>query len=1331
MGPLSGNYINQLHHFFEKSADDFPGHIALICDDSFVSFEELECRANQLAHYLFEQQISTDCVVGILLERSIACYVAILAVLKVGAAYVPIEVEYPDDRINYIFADLPFDAVITSSQQRAERNITWPRALVLEEINAQVASQPISRITHHLTDSNLDRLCYVIYTSGSTGKPKGVEITHASICHYVNAASQLYCMTAKDRVYQGFSLAFDASLEELWMAFANGATLIAGTQKELRSGLGLVSFLKQHKVTVFSTVPTLLATLEEQLPDLRLLILGGEICSLHLVKRWSRPGLRIMNTYGPTEACVIATAFECHPEKDVTIGQPLSGYDVVLLDDQLQEVVAGEEGEICIGGMALARGYVNRPESTLEKFILNPNRPDQRLYRTGDLAIKNADGDLHFVGRVDDQIKLRGFRIELTEIEAVIMNYPGVNQAVVMLHTDEQPMLVAYLIQNKSIDLDMGALKSHLRTQLPDYMMPTVIDTLEAYPLLSSGKINRKAFPKPTQAISQKAYIPPVTPLEKEITFIWEQVLMASNVSIDADFFYDLGGHSLHAAQIISSLRKVSALKNISILDLYQNPNIAQLALKFSHANADKQYAQDHAVRDKHQAPKLTYYLCGLGQLFGILLQYAIGSWQLLAVYLFYFWNTAQEPWTARQYELEFITFFLALPILTLVIPIALKWLLIGRVKPGVHPLWGWFYFRWWLVNRLTGSAFVLKYLIGTPLIAIYYRLLGARIGRNCHIGTNGIHVYDLFTLGDDSALGAESKLTGYVVEDGWLKIGAIDIGERCYVGARCVIGLNTQIENNVVIEEMSMVPDNVLLSQSLYYAGSPARPSVLPLDHVTRKHHQEEPSLLQNALYGLWHYLGMVFLMIIGGACFLPGLSFMNYFYEHSNYLTTVFFAIPVAAMICLGCHYLCIYICKKLILDRIKPGQYPIHSLYYLRYWIIKELLDTEDISIMSDSLYLPMYLRLLGAKLGKRVEMGEAPQLFPDLLTIEDGGFAASSVAMGWPQVAGQSISFAPVTIGKKAFAGNVSFLSAGMRIGEGGLLGCLSITPTDNKGADPHSSWLGSPALFLPKRELFDGYSDEKTYNPPKSLYFKRLLIEFIRILIPTTFSLIILYHLFYALDLLVTKVSLLSVAFMLPVVELFLVIGLIGLLVGLKWLLIGKLKPLTKPLWDPFIWKNDLVEFTYSYFMCPSFVDLALGSPFALWVPRVLGSTIGQRVFCDTNAFAEFDLISIGDDVCINSDTLIQTHLYEDRIFKVSHVTIKSGCNVGVGSIVLYNTLMEENATLGSLSLLMKSECLPTNTEWAGIPAQSTLLNTNYQQATVAVTTLVGVEEIIV
>lgn len=1305
MGTKKNNKALQLRQFFEHSVDASPNNLALICGNHSLSYKELEVRANQLANYLISQGVSEQDSIGILMERSLESYISILAVLKTGAAYVPIEVEYPDERINYILADMPFHSVLTTSTQfERNENIKFPPAIIIDQIESIIAQQPKNR--PQLTQSVDEQLCYVIYTSGSTGKPKGVEITHKSICHYVSVASQLYSMSSDDRVYQGFSLAFDASLEEFWMALANGGTLVACTLKDIRSGVGLVDFLNDHKVTVFSTVPTLLSTLEGELPHLRLLVLGGEACSANLVNRWSRKDLTIMNTYGPTEATVIATYSECQPDKPVTIGKPLPGFEVLILDDKLQPVANGQQGELCIAGIGLSRGYVNRPEMTASKFVINPHNEKQRLYRTGDLALIDTGGDIQFMGRVDDQIKLRGFRIELTEIEAIMMEFGGLSQVVVALQELEIPTLVAYLLIDKNTELDIQAFKRFLIGRLPHYMMPALFEQVESFPLLSSGKVNRKELPKPKTVFQQNNYVAPKTKLEKTITKIWEENLQHHRISVEDDLFYDLGGHSLSAAQIVSKLRKINGMQDISVLDLYRNPTIKQLAEKFGNVQANKRVDNKESL--KHKPSSLSYFLCSVGQFFGCLIQYALGAWQLLAVVVCYAWVESYTTALSKEGFLVFLLLFFGMPVVSLAITVCAKWILVGRIKPGTYKLWGWFYLRWWLVQRLQSNIFSPGHFIGSPLINAYYRLLGAKIGKNCYLGSCSVAIHDLLTIGDNSSIGLDSRLRGYVVEDGWLKIGPITIGNNCFVGSRTVLGIDTVMHDNSCLDDMSLLPNNTQIPAHQFFTGSPACLATVPADHITNQTKVlDNTSPLKNFTYGILHYLCLVFAMMLHYTCYFPALLLITHFYEQTQYLVTVFFAAPLGAIIFLGLYLFGVSICKKLMMNKISPGTYSLKSFYYLRQWTIVKMLDIEEVAVMADSLYFPYVLRFLGAKLGKRVEMGSTPHLIPDLITIKDEGFTASSVALAWPSVYQGSVKFAPVQIGKRGFVGNVGLLPLGSKVGDGGLLGCMSITPPNNQAASNHTAWLGSPAIFLPKRELFVGFSDKETFTPPRRLFNTRLAIELFRMILPATLTLIGFFSMLYVLNILQANYSLKTTFFLLPVAELLIVLGLVAAVILLKWTIIGKLKAATKPLWSAYIWKIDIIEYAYSYFINQHLTDVVLGTPFASMLLRCLGAKIGKRVFIDTEGFAEFDLISIGDDVCLNAETLIQTHLYEDRIFKTSTIKINDGCNVGVASIVLYDTVMEKNSSLGSFSLLMKGERLPENTSWQGIPAQST------------------------
>ena len=1305
----------QLIDFFEYSAAHCPDHVALICNKTRLTYQALNEKANQLAHYLLSESVMPMSIVGILLDRSVESYISILAILKIGATYVPIETEHPDERINLILADLDFHTILTSTTQKARTGIHFPHSIELDDVAPAISKKSIVRPDIILPNQPEDQVCYIIYTSGSTGKPKGVEVTHRNICHYVNVASTIYAIKPEDKVYQGFSLAFDASLEELWMAFANAATLVACTKKDTRIGVGLVAFLNHHEVTVFSTVPTLLATLEGPIPSLRLLILGGEAATDHLVERWMRPGLRIINTYGPTETTVIATYAECHPHMPVTIGKPLPGYEVLILDEQLQEVIPGEEGELCIGGNGLARGYVNRPETTAAKFIINPHNPAQRLYRTGDRGFLADDGNIQFTGRVDDQVKLRGFRIELNEIEAIITSFLAVHEAVVVLQTMEEPTLVAYLLVDKHIHFDWIAFKAYLTARLPAHMIPRFFEQVDAFPLLSSGKVDRKALPKPTQQLVSHDYVAPESALETLITEIWEEVFRYSPISVTADFFMDLGGHSLLAARVISQLRKHPAMKSISILDLYQAATIRELAQK-GQAHVSREAPQKSSLPPvKSLVPTWKYYACGIGQFFGCVFQYAIHAWQFLLVIFCYNWIAATEPllsWTSFKL---FTGLFLAMPLATCALTIIAKWTLLGRVQPGQYPVWGWYYWRWWLVQRLEKNIFPVKYLTGSPLVNFYYRMLGVKIGKNCYIDTANMAACDVISIGDNTSIGCDARIRSYVIEDGWLKIGRVSIGQNCFIGSRSLLDIDTVMEDYAALEDMSMLPRHSVIPRHQFYAGSPACLSPVPTDHIIKQVRAVPASHITGAaFYGMLHYFALVFTGMIYCIAYIPGILLMCHFYDRSDYIGAMLLGVPLGTTVFLGLYYLILIASKKLILGKIQPGHYPVKSLYFLRQWTIVKMLDIDEISVLADSLYFPLFLRCLGAKIGKHVEMGEAPHILPDLVHIKECGFTASSVGICWPSIYQGMACFASVTIGEKSFVGNMSLVQSGSVLGDHALLGCMSIQPA-NKMIESNSDWFGSPPVFLPKRELLTGFSDQQTTHPSMKLYGLRLLIESIRIILPTMCSFMFLLNMFYVIDYLLDNVAMDTTLCVLPFAEFGLNIALVGLLIGLKWLMLGRIEPVVKPVWDIFIWKNDIREYTYSYFINQHLTNIILGTPFIAYLFRAMGAKVGKRFICDSAEFAEFDLMTIGDDVCINAECLIQTHLYEDRIFKLSRLLIKDGCNLGAASMVLYDTVMNENASLGSLSVLMKGEDLPKNTYWQGVPAQACPYSTDVNQ----------------
>ncbi len=419
---LRWRYGERLNDVIEEACRRHAGRTAVSIESADISYAELDARANQMARLFIARGVKPGDRVAVLLDRGIETYVALFALLKAGAAYVPLDANHPSERIRFIVSDAGASLAVAHLRLADRLADCGVPTLVLDGMRAEVAALADAPLSESERGPHGDTLCYVLYTSGTTGNPKGVAVAHPSICNFVRVAAERYGFGPGDRVYQGMSVAFDFSIEEIWVPLVAGATLVPNTAATSLFGDELADFLEARGVTCLCCVPTLLASIERDLPKLRILLIGGEACPPALVKRWSRPGRTLLNSYGPTETTVTATLGVMTPDRPVTIGRPLPTYSIVILDpDRDVALEMGEAGEIGIAGIGVAEGYLNRSELTRAKFIDDflalPNNPSGRIYRTGDLGRIAEDGEIEYLGRIDTQIKLRGYRIELTEIE--------------------------------------------------------------------------------------------------------------------------------------------------------------------------------------------------------------------------------------------------------------------------------------------------------------------------------------------------------------------------------------------------------------------------------------------------------------------------------------------------------------------------------------------------------------------------------------------------------------------------------------------------------------------------------------------------------------------------------------------------------------------------------------------------------------------------------------------------------------------------------------------------------------------------------------------------
>jgi amino acid adenylation domain-containing protein len=592
-----------IHQLVEEQAAHIPDAIAIVGSQHQLTYRELNQRANQLARHLQGLGIKADSLVGLCMERSPDMLVGMLGILKAGGAYVPIDPAYPVERQAFLLSDAQPAVLVTQQQFKSKWADAGVPLLCLDTDWPDIAQYDTSNLEPISGPTNL---AYVIYTSGSTGQPKGVLIPHQALVNFTLGAIAQYGIAANDRVLQFASISFDAAAEEVYPCLCSGGTLVLRSDAALGSAATLLRYCQEQAITVLD-LPTAywhqiaaeVANSHPPLPPaLRLVLIGGEQANFNRLCQWqswaesqaqqaNRQPPQVVNTYGPTETTVVATYYPVPNDESVKadggvpIGRSLPNVLTYVLDRHLQLVPPGIPGELYIGGAGLARGYLNRPDLTKQSFVPNPFSPNasDRLYKTGDLVKYRPDGQLEFLGRVDDQVKIRGFRIELGEVETALTRYPYIQNAVASVQDDQgEKQLVAYVVPSEQITLTLADLRRHLRTTLPDYMIPSTFVVLDTIPLTPTGKVDRRLLP--TLAGSRLTlageFVAPRTPTEVTLVGFWRDLLKVEQVSIHGHFF-ELGGHSLAAARLAARIAQAFSI-DLSLRSIFQFPTIAELA---------------------------------------------------------------------------------------------------------------------------------------------------------------------------------------------------------------------------------------------------------------------------------------------------------------------------------------------------------------------------------------------------------------------------------------------------------------------------------------------------------------------------------------------------------------------------------------------------------------------------------------------------------------------------------------------------------------------------------------------------------------------------------
>ena len=1306
----------RLHHLFEQRCDRFeaegdPDHLAVDDGERRMTYAELDARANQLARHLLARGVSAGDRVGLFVDKSAFAYVAMLAVCKIHAAYVPMDAAFPADRISFIVADAGVRTILTISAlsdrlNRVDAAVILLDTLVRLDERVDIDLPEARRIGRDEVGPASDDLAYIIYTSGTTGRPKGVAITQANICNFVRVAAETYGLRADDRVYQGMTIAFDFSVEEIWVPLISGATLVPSTSAGALVGRDLASFLVEHRVTALCCVPTLLATIDEDLPGLRFILVSGEACPQHLVNRWHRPGRILLNVYGPTETSVTATWARPAPDQPVTIGVPLPTYSVVILDAEQRALPRGETGEIGIAGIGLSPGYVNRDDLTARAFIPDrlgiPNNLSGRIYRTGDLGRVNDDGQIEYLGRIDTQVKIRGYRIELTEIESVLLRLPEVAQAAVTSYEPEPGVVelaAFYTRRAGAAPLDHGHALAELRAQLPAYMVPAYLEELPDLPRLPSDKVDRRKLPVPSGPRvlpTRSTVVAPAGATESALADLLAQLLRSERVSVVDDFFADLGADSLTMARYCTRIRERFGT-DISIKDVYLNPSVRALAVVVAGVDdADAPAEPVEPAPPPLRVPSnLQYYGCAaLQALFGLGSLLAMSA----AAVAGYGWiMTGAGVYDRALRSLGFgVLAFLA----AVLLPIALKWLLIGRWRVRTFPIWGLTYVRFWVVKRAIRINPLVAF-VGSPVYSLYLRALGAKVAPRVVVLSRSVPVCtDLITLGADTVIGRDVTFLGYRAEAGWITTGRISLGRGVQVGQGSLLDIDTALGDNAQLCHASTLQTGKVVPAGATFHGSPAVPSRTgnPLPQ------QKSCSRARRTSYGIGQLLGRVVvdtqLLVVWVA-----LAFVLNISTVAGSLLMFFGSISIGLL-------LAVTVPRLANLFLVAGRSYPLYGWRWICFQIVSRFSNVRFFNdIFGDSSYIIGYLRAIGWRFTGVRQTGSnfgsmQKHDNPFLCHVRGGVLVSDGLAMVNARFCSSSFALSRVTIGAENFLGNGVYFPAGAKVGENCLLATKVMVPIDGPVREG-VGLLGSPPFEIPRSVRRDAQFDELKTGTE----FRRQLARKNRSNLATMgYFLLARWLLFYLPVLIVVRVEgLLDPArvnaFTAAASVVLALVLMICYVVLVEWIILGfrRLQPLYCSLYDRRYWRHER-RWKLSQ---AGFLGLFNGTPFKPLFLRLLGVRIGRRVFDDGCGMPERSLIEIGDYCTLNEGSSLHSHSLEDGTFKSDRIRVGNGCTVGTGAFVHYGVDLADGVVVTPGSFLMKGSSAPAGTTWRGNPARQT------------------------
>jgi non-ribosomal peptide synthetase-like protein len=1256
---------------FNETVAQNPDQPALDNGESSLTYAQLSVAVQEMAGRLAGAGVVAGDRVGVRLPSgSHQLYIAILGILAAGAAYVPVDADDPDERAALVFGEASVKAVLDANSP---------------VFSGDSAAGSVSPPT--LADD-----AWIIFTSGSTGTPKGVAVSHRSAAAFVDAEARLFLrgdpIRPGDRVLAGLSVAFDASCEEMWLAWRHGACLVPAPRSLVRSGMDLGPWLVTQGITIVSTVPTLAALWPaESLDGIRLLIFGGEACPPELADRLVQDGREVWNTYGPTEATVVACAAQLTEDGPVRIGLPLDGWDLAVVDSSQRLVGDGEVGELIIGGVGLAR-YLD-PDKDAEKFAPMLALGWDRAYRSGDLVRYEPEG-LLFQGRADEQIKLGGRRIELGEVDAALQALLGVAGAAAAVRKTKagNQILVGYLAPVGGAELDQGAALAQLREVLPAALVPmlAVVDTL---PTRTSGKVDRAALPWPLPGMETGAGAHGLVGTEGWLADQWAAILGASVGGADDDFFAH-GGGSLAAAQLVSVLR--TRHPQATVADIYANPRLGSLA-RLLDASAPTERVEVVPIRPVPLGSQVVQVaMTAVANTFaGLrwLTMLAVVN-NVLARGHRYSWAPTVSWWWVLVGVVLFIS-----PFGRMGLSVLGARLLLRGVQPGSYPRGGTVHLRLWTAERLAEAVDAAN-LAGAPWISYYARALGAKIGRGVTLHTLP-PITGMLSLGRDCSVEPEVDLSGYWIDGDQLRLGAIRIGPGATVGSRSTLAPGADVGKNAEIAAGSWVSGSV--PEGEQWAGAPAV-------RVGRAQHswpaQRPPR--KPAWVGAYGVTSAIFSALPLLAA-IPGFLIVRWALGDVNSIGPatgrVLLAVPAATVTwLLGYALLTVLIVRSLGIG-LREGYHPVRSRIGWQVWATERVMDSARTLLfpLYSSLLTPVWLRALGAEIGKGVEASTV-LLLPKMTTVGDGAFLADDTMVASYELGGGWLHIEAAKVGKRAFLGNSGMAAPGRSVPKNGLVAVLSAAPQKAKKG---SSWLGSPPVQL--RRSASAADQSRTFAPPAKLKAARALVEACR-LVPTMFTVAIGVGVLLGYEALISRFNW-GVAALLSGIVLLVAGAVAGAVTSAaKWLLVGRTRAVEYPLWSSFVWRNEVVDTFVEMVAAPWFARAATGTPVLnVWL-RSLGARIGRGVWLETYWLPEADLITLGDGVTVNRGCVLQTHLFHDRILRMDTVTLADGATLGPHGVILPAASIGASATVGPASLVMRGESVPAGSRWIGNPISS-------------------------